>query len=128
MSWKIEYWPEQKLVYIKTSGIMTLEMLRQLTKEALEVAQKYKANRYLGDHRDMLPAIESMGIYEMPRICGELGLPRTDRLAILFSAESAGNADFKFYEDSAINAGFSHRLFTNMNDALDWLAERVPVI
>lgn len=128
MGWKIEYWPEHRLIYIKTSGIMTLEMLRQLTIDAIEQGRKYKVNRYLGDHTDMLPAVESMGIYELPRICAELGLLRTDRLAILYSPLSGSQADFKFYEDSAINDGFAHRLFTDKNAALDWLAETLPVV
>jgi len=128
MSWKIEYWPEQHLIYIKTSGIMTMDMLWQMAKEAFELARKHNVNSYLGDHTDMVPAVEAMGIFEFPRICAEIGMRRTDRLAILYSPQSSRQEDFTFYEDTATNEGFSHRLFVDKEAALNWLALSAPVV
>ena len=121
MSWKIDYLPEHQVVRVTTSGRMTLELLKQMASDGLAEAAKHGASRFLVDHRAMTPDLETMDIYDLPRINLELGLQRAHRVAIVMSAATEKKADFKFYEDRAYNVGLAHRLFTDPETALAWL-------
>ena len=123
-TWTIEYGQEDGVVRVKMTGKATLESLKLQATEALAVAAKHGANKFLVDDREMVPDVGTMDIYNLPDILQKLGLSHAHKVAVVFSASSEKVEDFQFYEARANNLGFAHRLFTSPAAALDWLMDR----
>ena len=121
MSWEIDYLREQEVVRVKTSGTITLELFKRMVTDALTEAVKHGATRFLIDHRAMTPDIGFFDIYNLPETNFSLGVSRV-YTAIVYSATSEKSGDFELYAVRARHHGYNHRLFTEPEAALEWLA------
>jgi hypothetical protein len=54
---------------------------------------------------------------------GRMGLGKDDRAAVVYAKASLKAEDFRFFETTARNRGFSIRLFTDMDHATSWLRQ-----
>lgn len=121
MSWTIDYLRDDGVIRVKTNGEMTLELLVRMTADAIAAANKAGVNKFLIDHREMVPAVDTIQIYNLPAIMRDVGMNRQHQAAIVFPADSERGGDFRFYEDRIRNLGFNHRVFTDPEVAFEWL-------
>jgi hypothetical protein len=122
MSWTIDYLPEPGVVSIRTTGSMNLDQLRHLMRESIAEGARHGATKFLVDHRDMTPDLQTADIYHLPEISLTEGVERSFQVAIVYSPEAARSKDFEFYEVRAQNFGYDHTLFTTPQAAMEWLS------
>lgn len=121
MPWKIDYTQNDGVVTVTTSGPMDVASIEQMVVDMLGAGRGFGATRYLLDHRQMTPEMSVLHIYDLPGIVNRAGLTPDIRLAMVYDAAATRKGDFEFYETRAYNLGFEHRLFTEVQAALDWL-------
>lgn len=122
MPWLIDFIPESALVRVVTSGTMDLDQIKQMAAEAIAIGIAHGADRFLLDHRNMLPALSHEDIFDLPRINAEQGVAKTMRVAIVFSPDSPRKEDFFFYEVRTRSKGASNiRQFNDFDQAMGWL-------
>jgi hypothetical protein len=122
--WNIAYWDEGKIVPVTASGVLNLALIKKASSEAIATAAQHGATKYFVDNRGMVPDVATIDIYNLPKALGELGLQRTDKVALVYSQSSPKKEDFEFFETVAANNGFSIRLFTAVEAAIEWLKSR----
>jgi hypothetical protein len=122
--WIIELIAEEKTVSARTSGTMDMPAIEAFSTEVLAKGIEAGFTKYLIDHRQMTPAVSTIGIYGLPEFYQRLGLPRNVSVAILYSLGTQAVADFEFFEAVATNNGYSMRLFTAHEAAMAWLKPR----
>ena len=122
MPWLIDFIPEDALVRVVTSGTMDLDQIKQMAVAAMAAGIAQGADRFLIDHRNMLPALSHEDIFDLPRINAEQGVAKTMRVAIVFSTDSPRKADFFFCEVRTRSKGASTiRQFNDYDQAMGWL-------
>src|SRR4249919_222451 len=122
MSWTIDFLPNEQILRVTTHGTMDLALIKQMAREALDAGLAHQALRYLIDHRDMIPALSSEDIFDLPKINADMGVGRTMRVAIVFSPDSPRAEDFFYYDVRNLSKGSSNiRQFSDLQQALGWL-------
>ncbi|MEO8002216.1 MAG: hypothetical protein ABI644_10090 [Arenimonas sp.] len=122
MAFSFKYHATENYVFVHTSGVMTMQELVQLAKEALLFSREHKVKRFLVDHRDMTPNISTHDIYDLPGINRELGINDQLTTAVVYSEHSASKDDFDFYQVRSLSMGINNlRHFTDMQQAMTWL-------
>lgn len=124
MNWKIEYMQQEGVVCVKIAGVFDdVGQNQMMISDGLAEAAKYGATKFLLDNRDLTLKIEITDFYYLPDAYEKLGVSRRYKVAIVLSAVSIKDENWKFYETRAANLGYRHRLFTDPDAALDWLTE-----
>ena len=124
MKWLIDYLPKEAVVRVTTSGPMSLEENVAFIADALAVARPHGATRFLVDHRDMTTAMSIEELFDLPVTNARMGVDPTMRAAVVYSPDSPSRDDFFFYDARNRGKGIrSIRLFTDVEHAMDWLAE-----
>lgn len=121
MPWKIRLIDRPPAVHVTVSGNLRLPLIKRLASEALAEAARRAVRRFLMDEREMVPDLSTLEIHQLPDILARLGLAKSDPVAIVYSETAPRAADFRFFENTALNRGFRLRLFTRIDDALEWL-------
>lgn len=124
MQWVIDFMPDTAVVRITTDGPMTLEENLAFIAEALAVAKPHGASRFLVDHRKMTTALKTEELFDLPVTNARMGVDSTMRAAVLYAPDSPSRDDFFFYDARNRSKGIrSIRLFTDLQLAMEWLAE-----
>jgi hypothetical protein len=121
MAWKIEYWQKEHILSAKTSGPINLDTLKQFASEIIAALSKNNASKVLTDYRDANLEVSILDIYELPKILKRLGYSPGIQIAVVYSEASKKKESFLFYETVLRNAGFVHRVFTDLLESLAWL-------
>jgi hypothetical protein len=124
VEWIIDYLPEEAVVRITTSGAMSLEENLAFISEALAVSKPHGATRFLVDHRNMTTAMSIEELFDLPVTNAKMGVRPEMRAAVVYSPDSPSRDDFFFYDARSRSKGIRNiRLFTDVEHAMDWLAE-----
>jgi hypothetical protein len=124
VNWEIEYMQQEGIVCIKTAGNLDdVGQNQMMISEGLAEATKHEATKILLDDRDLTLNIGITDLYYLPNAFEKLGVDRKYKVAIVIRTGSIKDEHWKFYENRAANMGYSHRLFTGPDAALDWLTE-----
>lgn len=121
MPWKIQLIDNPPAVAVEASGPMKLALVKELAAEALGEAASHELHKFLVDDREMVPDLSTLELHQLPDILERMGLGKRDRVAVVYCERSPKAEDFRFFENTAINRGFDIRLFTDLNQATDWL-------
>jgi hypothetical protein len=120
--WRIDYTSKKSVVRVRAVGKITADTLEVIICEAVAFAATQGSSSFLLDIRHATCAISTVGIYNLPQAISFIGLSRARRVAILASPSAPNVHDAEFYEIRAGNTGFAHRLFSDAEAALAWLA------
>lgn len=125
MSWHIDVLPEQQLIRVVTSGILTLPMLQAFGQEAVATARANGCHKFLIDHRLLESvAVAALDIHELPDWYAAIGITAEHRIATLLAENALRREDFAFFHAQASNRGaHQFRLFDRLDEAQHWLAE-----
>lgn len=122
MAFTLEYLEDEGIVFAYTFGVMTQQELVRLAREAFTLGDQYGVNRYLVDHLDMTPDIDTTDLFDLPKIHQEMGLDGDVKVAAVYSEHSLKKEDFELYQMRAWSQGIHNlRHFTDMRQAISWL-------
>ena len=116
--WKIEYLPAEKILLLKSSGVMDVPAANGMVKALAEAAEQYQCQHHLVDHRETTFAFSFTDYYERPAVNAKLGISRQFRTAMVFSRISDETV---FMENVFRNRGYNFSHFDNMDEAMNWL-------
>ena len=121
MPWKIELIEDPPAVAVEASGPMKLVLFKEVAAQALARAASHDLHKFLVDDREMVPELSTLELHQLPDVLERMGFAKGDRAAVLYCERSPKAEDFRFFENTALNRGFDIRLFTGMDEALNWL-------
>jgi hypothetical protein len=119
MECNFEYDQESDCLIARCQGDITIRFLRDYKAEVLRKAQKHDCMCVLNDFRNMELEMTIGEIYEWQNIVMIEGLDRKWRRAIV--AKEQYMDDIKFYETASENRGYRVKVFTEFDDAINWL-------
>jgi len=118
--WKIEYLPVEKILFLKSKGIMDVPSANVMVKDLAETAEKHQCWHHLIDHRETTFAFKFTDYYERPTVNAKLGISRLFRTAMVFSQLTDETV---FMENVFRNRGYNMRHFTDIDEAKNWLMQ-----
>ena len=121
MRWEIDYLKEDDIVVVNTSGIITWEDNKQMSRKALAASIRHGTNRVLVDHRAIQPNLSVLQIDNLPGMFREIGIGPECRVAVLFDPASPRSSNFTFFQHVSIIASLQCRVFSELVEALAWL-------
>jgi hypothetical protein len=130
MTWGIKENPGTARTELVYSGCLTKHDIEATATKALALAVQAGSGRFLKD----LGKVETLDlttidIYNLPERWRSLKANRGNREAILAPDSSAIMNDILFYETACQNRGWQVKIFSQRQDAIEWLlAESPPII
>ena len=123
MPWEIKTRGEEKVVHLKASGSLDLDLIKEMCSAAMVAADEQKIRKYLVDFVEMDPQLSTIDIYKLPALLEAMGDSRKSRTAITIAPDSDKKKDFAFFETASLNQGFQVRLFFDVDSAAEWLGQ-----
>jgi hypothetical protein len=118
MEWKIEYLPDEKILYVKTNGLLTARSANLMVKEIVEAANCHQCDKQVVDHRETFFAFSLLEYYERPEINAKIGISYNWKIAMVFRELSQ---DTYFMETVFKNRGYNFRQFDDIEKAYMWV-------
>ncbi|MDA0745358.1 MAG: STAS/SEC14 domain-containing protein [bacterium] len=118
MSFRIEVDEVFQVVRVEASGDLNPDVGLQIAGEATAVAEPHGIKRFLYDFREMVPRSIAAEVYQLPSRMGEAGMDRSQKIAVVYTGDEER---FRYFETVVRNAGFEVFLFTDIDDAMQWL-------
>ena len=120
MKWKIYYDETERILFIKTHGILEIESANMMRTEGAALIKQHGILRCLLDHSDLSEdALATLDIYNLPQRYSELGIPHQFRMALVVPEKFMKN--LKFYETVCRNNGYFVSIFFDRESAMNWL-------
>ena len=121
MRWEIEILKKEGIVSSKYSGKINYDQLIQKVSESISNGKKKGINTYLIDNRNLKSDLSVTDIYNLSRVFIEKGIYSFNKIAVIYNTKTIKNEDLSFFETVFQNQGLNLQLFTNKNQALEWL-------
>jgi hypothetical protein len=121
MDWTIDYLEDDKIVFIKTTGPITLEQNKKLCEEARSVAKKNGSHRFLVDHLGKDITLSVLELDSIPDMLKRIGIFREDRVAILYDSASPKTVLLTFLGNVLFLKSLRFRVFSDKDKAVAWL-------
>ena len=119
MGYELIFDDERKILVGRVMGKLEPSLVQQMAAELANMIQKHRCTKMLNDLREVEFPSSVYDIYNIPRLIGQAGVPLGCKRALLVN-ELAG--DFRFLETASINIGHQVRIFSDMDEAVAWLA------
>jgi hypothetical protein len=121
MKWKIECAEDQKIIMVKTSGLMSLDDKKKLCEEMLAAGRKKNIKAFLVDLKETSLGLSILEIDSLPDIFRKIGFDIKDKVAILVNSDSSNNPLFSFLQDVFTLSELRVQVFTDIEEAAEWL-------
>ena len=119
--WKIEYLAAEKILLLKSKGVMDVPSANAMVKALVEAAEKHQCQHHLIDHRKTTFAFMFTDYYERPAVNSKLGISRLFKTAMVFSQITHETV---FMENVFRNRGYNMRHFEDIDEARRWLMQK----
>ena len=124
MPYEVEIWNEEKIIFVKNEGLYTAEDAIEQISALLKLASEHSIYNILVDDTNMVTRLSLSDIKHLPDMYRVLRVPVHARLALIFSEKKTTRAaDLGVYEKIASSQGYTVRLFTDFDQAKNWLKE-----
>ena len=126
MPWTVEYDSELRIIECRYVGQVTDDDFKEATAKAIALAKANNTKRFLVDDSEWEGGASVLGLFELPEIHKELEADRTSRAALVLPPPSstAEVRDAQFYETVCRNRGWNVRVFSELEEAIDWLTSK----
>jgi hypothetical protein len=119
----VVYNGETHAIESRIQGDLTMKDIRELLDEYVRLAKENDCVLILNDYREATVKLSTVEIYGIPRLYADAfasaGIdPYRLRRALVISKDTR---DYHFYEIVASNKAQNVRVFTNMDEAREWL-------
>ena len=121
MEWTIDYLEKERIVSVKTSGIMDWDEHKRFAEELYPFAEKHASHKILIDFRQMEPKFTILQIDDLPNMLREIGVGPGLKTASVYDPESPHAHEFKFFNNVATLLGIKVKQFVDPDEALNWL-------
>ena len=121
MTLSVKYNAEYGIVETKLSGVVSPEMIRHETEQAVALAQTNDCLFFLSDYSEAQTDFSFVDVFELPALQTEADLDRCTQIALIAPVSSAGRELAEFYETVCFNRGWSARVCVDRESALAWL-------
>ena len=119
----IMYNPEEHVIEIKVQEDLTLNKVKEIISEAIQVAKVQNCFLILNDMREATVKLSTVEIYELPKIIPDIfassGLNVHQFKRALVAAKDLN--DYKFFETVTLNHAQNAKFFTDIDKARKWL-------
>ena len=120
MKWEISHNTIDKILVIRTEGMIDIASANALRAEGVEQIRKHEYLRCLLDHSHAEGyTLSTLDIYSLPKKYMELGIPHNFRMALVVPENF--REDMNFYETVCRNNGYFASVFFDEESALAWL-------
>ncbi len=120
MKWKISHNSADKILVIKTEGVLDIESANAMRAEGAGLIKQHGYLRCLLDHGDADGiTLSTLDIYSLPKKYNGLGIPHNLRMAVVVCDNM--RKDLSFYETICRNNGYLVSIFFDQESALTWL-------
>jgi hypothetical protein len=108
-------------LFIKVKGERTVDSIKEVTKKIAEKCSKQKCMKVLIDVREFTERINFSDIFDLvARDLPNITKNKINKAAIVDI--EGHNFNKEFFENVAVNRGHNVKIFTDINDAMDWLS------
>ena len=122
MPWSYDYNSKQQIVEVVYEGQVTANDLHESTTKFIGMEEEKGRNRFLVDATKMKIATSLMAIYDLPtKQYIEEKADRQGRVAVLLPEDPSAKEAAEFYETVCRNRGWMVRVFSERQDAIDYL-------
>ena len=126
MTHAILYNPDTQTIEIKFQGDITLNEVKELYFESAQVAKQQNCYMFLSDYSDATMKLSTLDIYNLPQIlsevfaASEISAHKMKRALVV----AKDLKDYHFFETVTSNSGQSAKIFQNVAEAKEWLANK----
>ncbi len=122
MPFSVTYDPEADCIFVSVQGEFDLTLFDSMAAEVARCSVESGCSHILNDLRLAILKESVAGIFFMPEHAIKKGVGRKVKRALVVSGELS---EFWFLETVFINQGNTVKLFDNIDDAKQWLNNRV---
>lgn len=120
MKWEFFHNTIDKILVIKTEGMLDLPSANRMRAEGWNVLKEHGYLRCLLDHSKAEGiSLSTVDIYSLPKKYKELDIPYNFRMAVV--VPNVMREDLAFYETVCKNNAYSVSIFFDHESALSWL-------
>lgn len=125
MPWTVEYNAEYDIIQCTYVGRITDDDFKKATIRSRDLAKTNNTSRFLIDDSEWEGGASTLGLHGLPALFEELGFERTSRGALILPPLGTAEAeDAHFFETVCYNRGWQVKVFTDRQDAIDWLTSK----
>jgi hypothetical protein len=121
MSFSVKYNPELNIIESVIADNITSEDLRMHEAQCIALARETNSIRFLTDASQAILKVSVISLYDLPKFYQDQDLQRMVFIAVLEPTSEAGKNLVDFYETVSHNRGWKVKIFTERQEALDWL-------
>jgi hypothetical protein len=127
MPWSVMYNPELHIIEIVYTGIITLDDIKEEIDASMALGKKEDTNKFLTDARDIDLKASVFDMHSIPRLFAAKNAERLGKEAVLLPESPEAQDAIYFYETVCKNAGWRIKVFSEREEAIDWLISRSNV-
>ena len=118
---EMQYDARMDIVRVIARGELYNGIWLEIVKKAEKLASEYLCDRIFCNYTGMRLAETVSGIYDYPSVAAESGIPKTLKVAVLYSMDEENH---KFWENRCRISGFNVGIFKTESDAIAWLTDQ----
>jgi hypothetical protein len=126
MEWTFDYLEKDKIVCVKTSGLMDWEQHKKFAEELFPFAIKNDSHKVFIDFRDMVPDLSILQIDDLPKLLNDIGSGPILKVAALYDESSPYSHDnrFEFLKSVLSLRSIKVKHFFDKDEAMAWLKSK----
>ena len=120
MSYELSYKHEPNYLHVQVTGIRTIENIIAMLKDYHAVSDKHGYSKVVLDVRGMTGKLGVFNAYKLgKKNVQEFSQPGQLKVSIIDLEENRELSEFM--ENVVVNAGFNVRIFSDVDEAMEWL-------
>lgn len=108
-------------ILLNYSGNISNDDLLYSIKKAVELQSENEINSYLADCSNMISSHSILDIFSKVQTMQNMGIRKDLKEAIVLPLNTESADKVKFYETACLNRGYRVKIFSDKNEALNWL-------
>ncbi len=124
MAWKVAMDEENGFIHTVYSDTVTKNDILASTTETLKMLSGKGPQKFLSEWIDAISNLSTLDIFAIPGEWEAFEASKGSVLALVVQKTTKSQKDGKFYENACVNRGWRVRVFTQRNDAIEWLKKQ----
>ena len=122
LPWTYEHNPTHQIIEVVYEGDITASDLRESTSELIALGKEKGINRFLVNSTGIKLDANLVDLYDLPtRQYLKEKADRQGRIAVILPTSARAREAVKFFETVCMNRGWLVQVFSERQEALDWL-------
>jgi hypothetical protein len=118
MTFNVYYYKEHDCVVGVFKGKFDQDTANTFLREVLKIASEHGCKRFFSDMREAELALSTVEWFGLLELLDTIGFDRSWKRAIVVARDLE---TYRFFEVAALNRGYRIKIFTDLNDAKNWL-------